>query len=122
MKKLALFLVLILLGSAAAFTSGRNRAIRTDDEPQFKCVASDASGHDGFDILVTYPKGEPRKCKATCEFTLWKGPDDKTTKSYTYENTVHQTGTGNTAWFGGESSLGGMVLKDSVRITYSSCD
>jgi hypothetical protein len=115
MKKLTLFLILIFLSSTAAFTSGRNRAIRPADKPQFKCIIT-GSDKDGFDIEVAYPEGEPKQCKATCEVTKF----DNTKYSKEYEAKVHTTGSG-WAWFGGEAGLKPAPLSDP-RISTSSCD
>jgi hypothetical protein len=112
MKKLVVLLTLVFLTSTAAFTWARN------GEPQFKTQITGSDGA-GFDILVSYPDGEPTKCTVKVEVT-WGTMSKKTGKQeFEYTRTVHNTGNG-WAWFDGASALDKTSLND-VKIIGTSC-
>jgi hypothetical protein len=133
MKKLALFLVLILVSSAPAFTAGRNRAVRPEGSirhspysaPQDKREVTDndvqvrleitGSDEDGWDIDAVNPtSGEKRECAVTFTLTGTDKKDEEKSIEISREKkiTVSSTATG---WFNadGEAGLPGRRLKIS---------
>ena len=135
MKKLALFLITILLTSATVFTLGQNRAIRsenyvrydpapascnkrevTEKEVQF-ILEITGSDCDGFDIDAVNPTETKWDC--TAKFTL-RGKDKKEEgKSFEVSKesriTVSNTGKGRFN-AGGEAGLAG---KDFEILSFS---
>ena len=112
MKKLVLLLALVFLTSTAAFTWARN------GEPQFKLQIS-GSDAAGFDVLVSYPDGEPTKCTVRVQVTFSAMSEKAGKKEFEYTHTVRNTGNG-WAWFDGASALDKQSLLDA-KILGTSC-
>lgn len=108
MKTLVLLLALIFLTSTAAGTWARN------GEPQFKLETKSS----GFDVLVSYPDGEPTNCTVKVEVTFSATSPKAGTQKFEYTRTVHSTGNG-WAWFGGEPKLD--TFLHDAKILGTSC-
>ena len=107
MKTLVLLLALIFLTSTAGGTWAGT------GEPQFRLERNDRVG---FDIFVSYPDGEPRKCTVTVQVTWGIGSTKSGTQAYAYTQTVHNTGNG-WARFDGASALDTTMLSDASIIS-----
>ena len=139
MKKLALFLVLIFLSSAAAFALGRNRAIRPENyirynpysapqdkrektEKEVQYILEITGGdEDGYDIDAVNPTGKLWNCTAQFKLTGIDKEDEKKAKEENRDPksieipkvrklTVSGTGTGRFQ-ADGEAGLPGKKLK-----------
>jgi|HubBroStandDraft_6_1064221.scaffolds.fasta_scaffold53289_1 hypothetical protein len=112
MKKLGLFLVLILIVPAIAYAG---------DDPQFKTETT-GSDQAGFSVLYSWPgEGkEPIDCTVTVRVKYSKlGDKDGTSEEFKWTHKIHNTGSG-WAFFDGKSALDKSALLD-VSILSHSC-
>jgi hypothetical protein len=140
MKKLALFLVLILVSSAPAFTSELNRAIRPEGDirhspysaPQDKREKTDngvqvrleitGSAEDGYDIDAANPdSGEKRECTVTFTLTGQDKKDEEKSIEISREKkfTVSSTAKG---WFNAAGEAGLPAKRLKISSFYVSCN
>jgi hypothetical protein len=118
MKKLVLFLVLILIVPAIAYASP---SAFSDDDPQFKV---DMTGN-GFTVYYSWPgQGSPRRCTVTVQVRYGalgkKSKSGTNDEEFRLEHEVHGTGSNGWAVFDSQTDLDstGLLL---AKIFNSSC-